>query len=147
MMDEYTTVDILLAEDSDADAEMIVRALRKGSVVNQLVRVHDGVEALEFVFREGAFSHRGSDQPKLILLDLKMPRLGGIDVLRRLKADERTKVIPIVMLTSSAEERDIVESYNLGVNSYLVKPVNFSTFTDVVAQAGLYWAVMNRLPK
>jgi two-component system, response regulator len=147
MMDEYTTVDILLAEDSDADAEMIVRALRKGSVVNQLVRVHDGVEALEFVFREGAFSHRSNDQPKLILLDLKMPRLGGIDVLRRLKADERTKVIPIVMLTSSAEERDIVESYNLGVNSYLVKPVNFSTFTDVVAQAGLYWAVMNRLPK
>ena len=145
-MDEYTTVDILLVEDSDADAEMIVRALRKGSVVNRLVRVRDGVEALEFVFREGDFSQRIDGQPKLILLDLKMPRLGGIDVLRRLKADERTKVIPIVMLTSSAEERDIVESYHLGVNSYLVKPVNFSTFTDVVSQAGLYWAVMNRLP-
>jgi DNA-binding response OmpR family regulator len=80
------------------------------------------------------------------MLDLKMPRLGGIDVLRRLKADDHTKVIPVVMLTSSAEERDIVESYNLGVNSYLVKPVNFSTFTDVITQAGLYWAVMNRLP-
>lgn len=145
-MDEFTTVDILLVEDSDADAEMIVRALRKGSVVNQLVRVRDGVEALEFVFREGNFAQRINGQPKLILLDLKMPRLGGIDVLRRLKADERTKVIPIAMLTSSAEERDIVESYNLGVNSYLVKPVNFSTFTDVVSQAGLYWAVMNRLP-
>ena len=145
-MDEYTTVDILLVEDSDADAEMIVRALRKGNVVNQLVRVRDGVEALEFVFREGNFAQRINGQPKLILLDLKMPRLGGIDVLRRLKADERTKVIPIVMLTSSAEERDIVESYDLGVNSYLVKPVNFSTFTDVVSQAGLYWAVMNRLP-
>jgi CheY-like chemotaxis protein len=146
MMDEFEAADILLVEDSDADAEMIVRALRKGSVVNKLVRVRDGVEALEFVFREGAFSQRGGEQPKLILLDLKMPRLGGIDVLRRLKVDDRTKVIPVVMLTSSAEERDIVESYHLGVNSYLVKPVNFSTFTDVVAQAGLYWAVMNRLP-
>jgi len=145
-MDEFVAADILLAEDSDADAEMIVRALRKGSVVNKLVRVRDGVEALEFVFREGAFGQRTGENPKLILLDLKMPRLGGIDVLRRLKADDRTKVIPVVMLTSSAEERDIVESYNLGVNSYLVKPVNFSTFTDVVAQAGLYWAVMNRLP-
>jgi two-component system response regulator len=146
MTDEFEAADILLVEDSDADAEMIVRALRKGSVVNKLVRVHDGVEALEFVFREGAFSQRSGGQPKLILLDLKMPRLGGIDVLRRLKVDDRTKVIPVVMLTSSAEERDIVESYHLGVNSYLVKPVNFSTFTDVVAQAGLYWAVMNRLP-
>src|SRR5882757_4796014 len=125
---------------------MTIRALRKRSVVNKLVRVRDGVEALEFVFREGAFGQRTGENPKLILLDLKMPRLGGIDVLRRLKADDRTKVIPVVMLTSSAEERDIVESYNLGVNSYLVKPVNFSTFTDVVAQAGLYWAVMNRLP-
>lgn len=145
-MDEFEAVDILLVEDSDADAEMIARALRKGGVVNKLVRVHDGAEALEFVFREGAFGRRSGGQPKLILLDLKMPRVGGIDVLRRLKADEQTKVIPVVMLTSSAEERDIVESYHLGVNSYLVKPVNFSSFTDVVAQTGLYWAVMNRLP-
>jgi two-component system response regulator len=145
-MDEFTAVDILLVEDGDADAEMIFRALRKGSVVNKVVRVRDGVEALEFVFREGGFVGRAGGQPKLILLDLKMPRLGGIDVLRRLKADERTRIIPIVMLTSSAEERDVIESYNLGVNSYLVKPVNFSTFTDVVGQAGLYWAVMNRLP-
>jgi two-component system response regulator len=145
-MDDYTAGDILLAEDSDADAEMILRALRKGSVVNKLVRVHDGVEALDFVFREGAFSQRPIGQPKLVLLDLKMPRLGGIDVLRRLKADARTKVLPIVMLTSSAEERDIIDSYDLGVSSYLVKPVNCATFTDVVAHAGLYWAVMNRLP-
>jgi two-component system response regulator len=146
MSDEFEEVDILLVEDSDADAEMTIRALRKGSVVNRLVRVHDGVEALEFVFREGAFTERSGGRPKLILLDLKMPRLGGIDVLRRLKADAATKTIPVVMLTSSAEERDIVESYHLGVNSYLVKPVNFSMFTDVVSQAGLYWAVMNRLP-
>jgi two-component system response regulator len=146
MMDKFEAVDILLVEDSDADAEMTLRALRKGNVVNQVVRVRDGVEALDFLFRSGAFADRGGGQPKLILLDLKMPRLGGIDVLRRIKSDDLTKVIPVVMLTSSAEERDIVESYHLGVNSYLVKPVNFSMFTDVVSHAGLYWAVTNRLP-
>jgi two-component system response regulator len=145
-MDEFAAVDILLVEDSDADAEMTIRALRKRSLVNRLVRVRDGVEALEFVFREGAFGQRSGGQPKLILLDLKMPRLGGIEVLRRLKANDQTKVIPVVMLTSSAEERDLAESYQLGVNSYVVKPVNFAAFTDVIAQAGLYWAVMNRLP-
>lgn len=144
-MDELQTVDILLVEDSDTDAEMTIRALRKASLANKL-RLRDGVEALEFVFREGSFLQRSGGQPKLILLDLKMPRLGGIEVLRRLKSDSRTKVIPIIMLTSSAEERDIVESYHLGVNSYLVKPVDFAAFTDVITQAGLYWAVMNRLP-
>ncbi|MEA3140759.1 MAG: hypothetical protein QOK23_2928 [Gammaproteobacteria bacterium] len=145
-MKEHEAVEILLAEDSDADAEMIMRSLRKGNLVNQVFRVHDGVEALEFIFREGAYHERRGGNPKLILLDLKMPRLGGIDVLRRLKADDATKVIPVVMLTSSAEDRDIQDSYQLGVNSYLVKPVNFSEFTNVVAQVGLYWAVMNRLP-
>jgi len=146
MTDNFEAADILLVEDSDADAEMTIRALSKGNVVNKVVRVHDGVEALDFLFRAGAFVDRSGAQPKLILLDLKMPRLGGIDVLRRIKADDLTKVIPVIMLTSSAEERDIVESYHLGVNSYLVKPVNFSMFTDVVSHAGLYWAVMNRLP-
>jgi two-component system response regulator len=146
-MDEFTAVDILLVEDSDADAEMILRALRKGGVVNKIARVRDGVEGLEFIFREGEFARRVNGHPKLVMLDLKMPRLGGIDVLRRLKADETTRKIPVVMLTSSAEERDVVESYDLGVNSFLVKPVNFSSFTEVVGQAGLYWAVMNRLPK
>ena len=145
-MDDYEAVEILLVEDSDADAELIVRALRKSNVVNKVVRLRDGVEALEFVFREGAFSERRGAQPRLILLDLKMPRLGGIDVLRRLKADDKEKVIPVVVLTSSAEERDVVESYQLGVNSYLVKPVEFSAFTSVINQTGLYWAVMNRLP-
>jgi two-component system response regulator len=145
-MNEFEAVDILLVEDSDADAEMIIRALRKGGVANKLMRVRDGVEALDFMFREGAFTDRSGIQPRLILLDLKMPRLGGIDVLRRLKANDMTKTTPVVMLTSSAEERDIVESYHLGVNSYLVKPVNFLMFTDVVSQAGLYWAVVNRLP-
>jgi CheY-like chemotaxis protein len=145
-MTEFQAVDVLLVEDSDADAEMVLRALRKGGLVNRIARLHDGVEALEFIFREGAYADRNSAQPKLILLDLKMPRLGGLDVLRRLKADAHAKIIPVVMLTSSAEERDIAECYQLGLNSYLVKPVNFSSFTDVVVQAGLYWAVMNRLP-
>ena len=145
-MNDYEAVEILLAEDSDADAELTTRALRKGNVVNNIVRVRDGVEALEFVFREGAFSQRRGGQPRLILLDLKMPRVGGIDVLRRLKADEKTKLIPVVILTSSAEEQDVLESYRLGVNSYLVKPVEFSAFTAVISQAGLYWAVLNRIP-
>jgi CheY-like chemotaxis protein len=146
-MNEFEAVDILLVEDSDADAEMIIRALRKGGVANKLMRVRDGVEAIDFMFREGAFTDRSGIQPRLILLDMKMPRLGGIDVLRRLKANVLTKTTPVVMLTSSAEERDIVESYNLGVNSYLVKPVNFLMFTDVISQAGLYWVVVNRLPR
>jgi two-component system response regulator len=145
-MTEISAGDILLVEDSDADAEMITRALRKGGLVNRVSRAHDGVEAIEYVFREGAFEHREDGHPKLILLDLKMPRLDGIEVLRRLKSDPKTKMIPVVMLTSSAEERDIIESYHLGLNSYLVKPVSFSAFTDVVVQAGLYWAVTNRLP-
>jgi two-component system, response regulator len=145
-MDDFEAIEILLVEDSDADAELIVRALRKSNVVNQVVRLRDGVEALEFVFREGAFSQRRGGQPRLILLDLKMPRLGGIDVLRRLKSDEAIKMIPVVVLTSSAEEQDVVNSYKLGVNSYLVKPVEFSAFTDIIGQIGLYWAVMNRIP-
>jgi two-component system response regulator len=145
-MNDFEAVEILLVEDSDADAELITRSLRKSKVVNRLVRVRDGVEALEFVFREGSFEGRGGGQPRLILLDLKMPRLGGIDVLRRLKADEHTRVIPVVVLTSSAEEQDVLESYKLGVNSYLVKPVAFADFTQVIAQTGLYWAVMNRIP-
>jgi two-component system response regulator len=145
-MDEFEAVEILLVEDSDADAELIARALRKGNIVNHVVRVRDGVEALDFVFREGSFKDRRGDQPRLILLDLKMPRLSGLDVLRRLKADESAKLIPVVVLTSSAEEQDVLESYKLGVNSYLVKPVAFADFTNVIGQTGLYWAVMNRVP-
>jgi len=145
-MNEFEAVEILLVEDSDADAEMTTRAIRKGNVVNRLVRVRDGVEALEFVFREGAYSQRSGGNPRLILLDLKMPRLGGIDVIRRLKADQTTKTIPVVVFTSSAEEKDVVESYQLGVNSYLVKPVDMTAFTNVITQTGLYWAVMNRMP-
>jgi two-component system response regulator len=145
-MDELGTADILLAEDSDADAELTLRALRKGNLVNKVLRVRDGVEAIEYMFREGQFLNRPGGNPRLVLLDMKMPRLGGLDVLRRLRSDERTKFIPVVVLTSSAEDRDIIESYHLGVNSYLVKPVNFAEFTQVVAHLGLYWAVLNRIP-
>jgi two-component system, response regulator len=145
-MDDLVAADILLAEDSDADAELTLRALRKGNLLNKIVRVRDGVEALEYLFHEGDFLKRPGGNPKLVLLDMKMPRLSGLDVLRRLKADERTKLIPVVVLTSSAEDRDIIESYQVGVNSYLVKPVDFAEFTQVVAQVGLYWAVLNRMP-
>jgi CheY-like chemotaxis protein len=125
---------------------MTIRALRKRKLTNHLLRVKDGVEALEFIFGSGAWADRPPARPKLILLDLKMPRLDGIDVLKRLKADERTKLIPIVMLTSSSEERDVIDSYRLGVNSYLVKPVDFAEFIEVVSHAGLFWAVLNRVP-
>lgn len=146
-MDELTAVEILLVEDSTYDAEMTIRALKKHKLANQLVWVKDGVEALDFIFCTGAYAHRPLGHPRLILLDIKMPRLDGIDVLRRLKSDDATKAIPVVMLTSSAEEKDVVESYHLGVNSYLVKPVDFGAFMDVVAHAGLYWAVMNTVPR
>jgi two-component system, response regulator len=145
-MDDFEAIEILLVEDSDADAELVLRALRKGGVVNKVMRLRDGVEAMDFLFREGAFNQRSGGQPRLVLLDLKMPRLGGIDVLRRLKVDERTRMIPVVVLTSSAEEQDVAESYRLGVNSYLVKPVEFTAFTSVITKAGLYWAVMNQAP-
>jgi two-component system response regulator len=145
-MDDFGTVEILLVEDSDADAELILRALRKGNIVNKVVRVRDGVEALDFVFREGTFKDRNQSLLRLILLDLKMPRLSGLDVLRRLKGDETARNIPVVVLTSSAEEQDVAESYKLGVNSYLVKPVAFADFTNVISHTGLYWAVMNRIP-
>ena len=145
-MSDLEVVEILLVEDSDADAEMTIRALKKHKLTNKVVWVKDGVEALDFVYRTGAYSKRRDGHPKLILLDIKMPRLDGIDVLRRLKSDAKTRVIPVAMLTSSAEERDMVESYQLGANSYLVKPVDFGAFIEVVSHAGLYWAVMNRTP-
>jgi CheY-like chemotaxis protein len=143
-MDDFKTVEILLAEDNPNDAELTMRALRKNNLANNLVWVKDGEQALDFIFSTGTYSNRIKGHPRLIMLDLKMPKVNGIEVLQRIKSDEVTKIIPVVMLTSSAEERDIVESYKLGVNSYLVKPVDFTKFVDVVANAGLYWAVMNK---
>jgi CheY-like chemotaxis protein len=145
-MNEAEIVEILLVEDSATDAEMTIRSLKRHGLANLLVWVKDGAEALEFIYCTGAFAGRRNGHPKLVLLDLKMPKVDGIEVLMRLKSDEHTRPIPIVMLTSSAEESDIVKSYQLGVNSYLVKPVDFIKFTEVVVQVGLYWAVLNHVP-
>lgn len=144
-MDNLKTVEILLAEDNPTDAELTIRALRKNNLANNLVWVKDGAQALDFIFCKGAYAERGNGLPRLIMLDLKMPKVSGIEVLQQIKSDEHTKIIPVVMLTSSAEERDIIESYKLGVNSYLVKPVDFTQFIAVVSEAGLYWAVMNKV--
>jgi two-component system, response regulator len=145
-MSELEPVEILLVEDSHTDAEMTIRALKKQGLANCVTWVKDGAEALDFVFRQGAYAARPEAQPKLVLLDLKMPKVDGIEVLRRLKQDARTAFIPVVMLTSSAEDSDMVKSYQLGVNSYLVKPVEFDRFIEEISKAGCYWAIMNRVP-
>jgi two-component system response regulator len=139
-MDE--AVDILLVEDNPDDAGLTIRALRKHKLANNLVHLTDGEEALNFLFGEGK-----NNMPKLILLDLKMPKVDGIEVLRRIKTDAEKKIIPVVILTSSKEERDIVESYKLGVNAYIVKPVDFEKFVKAVSDLGLFWLVLNQPPK
>ena len=145
-MDQFSSVDILLVEDNPADAELTIRALRKGNLANHITWVKDGAEALDFIFRDGAYAGRPDQNPKLILLDIKLPNVDCIEVLKRIKGDERTRVIPVVMVTSSAEGRDIAESYKLGVNSYVVKPVEFDQFSETVAKAGFYWMLVNRTP-
>ena len=145
-MTGYEYVEILLVEDNPTDAELAIRALRKKNLANNLVWVRDGAEALDFVFCKGQYQGRTNGSPKLILLDLKLPKVDGIEVLRSLKSDPGTRTVPVVMLTSSQEERDIVESYALGVNSYIVKPVDFSKFLDMVSQVGLYWSLVNKVP-
>lgn len=143
-MDLLQHVDILLAEDSATDAEMTIRAMRKRGLANNLVWVKDGREALDFLLRTGAYAARANVLPKLILLDIKMPRLDGTEVLRYIMNDEHLRTIPVVMLTSSAEEQDIVESYKLGANSYIVKPVDPEEFYRIVSDAGLYWMLVNK---
>ena len=145
-MDELKPVDILLVEDNAADAEMTLRALRKRNLSNQVHWVKDGPEALDYLFFRGAYGKRASGNPKIVLLDLKMPKMDGIEVLRKIREDDRTRLVPVVMLTSSAEENDIVRSYELGVNSYIVKPVEFDKFVEEVSKLGVYWAIMNRVP-
>lgn len=145
-MNGFEHVEILLVEDNPTDAELTMRALKKKNLANNLVWVKDGVEALDFIFCKGQFQDRVSSTPKLILLDLKLPKIDGIEVLRVLKSDAKTKTVPVVMLTSSNEERDIVESYQLGVNSYIVKPVDFDKFLEMVSQVGLYWSLVNKVP-
>ena len=140
-------VEILLVEDNPNDVELTLHALKEHHLGNRIEVVRDGAEALEFIFNAGAYAHRSPDQhPKVILLDLKLPKVDGLEVLRRLKSDPRTRMIPVVVLTSSREERDIVESYKLGVNSYIVKPVDFEQFTEAVRNLGLYWLLLNQPP-
>ncbi len=136
-------VDILLVEDSVADAEMTLRTLKRQGVVNTVEWVRDGVEAIDYLFRENQFAAREPGMPKLVLLDLKMPRMDGLQVLARMSSDERTRAVPVVMMTSSREEGDVLASYELGVNSYVVKPVDFSEFAERVVQVGLYWMMAN----
>ncbi|HEX7951794.1 MAG TPA: response regulator [Burkholderiales bacterium] len=146
-MVDYDQVEILLAEDNPRDAEMTMRALRKINFINKVHWVKDGEEALHYLLRTGEYSDRAaSKSPKVVLLDIKMPKVDGIEVLRRVKADDSLKGIPIVVMTSSNEERDIFESYRLGVNSYIVKPVEFAAFVETVANIGLYWILTNRAP-
>jgi CheY-like chemotaxis protein len=143
-MEEFDQVDILLVEDNPLDAELTMRGLRDQKVANNITWVKDGEEALDYVFRRGQYAKRTDTGPRLILLDLKMPRVGGIEVTRAIKADERTRRIPIVIMTSSKEDSDIVNSYNLGANSYIVKPLDFDTLAEVARQAGFYWLAINR---
>jgi CheY-like chemotaxis protein len=144
---DYDNIELLLVEDSEHDAEMTIRALRRGHLTNKLFWVKDGTEALDFVRCQGAFSGRNPRElPKLVLLDLKMPLLGGIEVLRELKADPKTSDIPIVVMTSSNQDRDVTESYRLGVNGYVTKPVQLAAFMEAVAQIGMYWLQTNQRP-
>jgi len=139
-------VEILLVEDNPNDAELAIRALKKQNLGNNLIHVEDGAEALDFIYGMGKYSSRNTNNiPKVILLDLKLPKIGGIEVLQKVKADARTKSIPVVVLTSSAEDPDIKKCYELGANSYIVKPVQFDNFAKTIANIGLYWVVVNKI--
>lgn len=144
----HSLVEILLVEDNPNDAELTIRALNKHNLGNNLVHVNDGAEALDFIFARGEYSgNKIENTPKVILLDIKMPKVDGLEVLKQIKSDDRTKKIPIVMMTSSKEEQDVIKSYSYGVNSYVVKPVEFEEFAKAVADLGLYWLITNQSPK
>ena len=142
-----TPLEILLVEDNLNDAELAIHALHKRNFSNNLIHVQDGQAALDFLFGTGPYPGRNVSQlPKVVLLDLKLPKVDGIEVLRRLRADERTRLLPIVVLTSSREERDVIQTYELGVNSYIVKPVEFENFSEAVSNLGMYWLLLNESP-
>jgi|SRR5882757_5202089 len=141
-------IEILLVEDNQDDLDLTLRSLRKANLANRIQVVRDGAEALEFIFCQGTHAGRKIEsRPKVILLDLKLPKVDGMEVLKRVKNDPRTKMIPVVMLTSSKEQRDVIESYHLGANSYIVKPVNFEGFAAAVQELGMYWLLLNQPPK
>ena len=137
---------ILLVEDKARDAELTLAALEEHNLANEVVVVRDGVEALDYLYRRGEFAGRAPELPVMVLLDIKMPRLNGLEVLRTIKADPQLKRLPVIMLTSSREEPDLVQAYELGVNAYVVKPVDFRQFSDAVEQIGVFWAILNELP-
>ncbi len=147
MDDTVKEVEILLVEDNPTDAELAIRALKRSNFANKLVWVKDGAEALDFIFATGVYNGRQvANGPKVILLDLRLPKVDGMEVLRRVKNDERTRTIPVVVLTSSKEDRDVAESYQLGVNSYISKPVEFDEFAKTVSELGMYWLLVNHPP-
>jgi two-component system response regulator len=143
-MKEFEHVEILLAEDNPHDAELAIRGLEKQKLANSITWVKNGEEALDYVFRRAAYAGRTDSGPRLILLDLKMPKVDGIEVTRVVKSDERTRHIPVVIMTSSKEEKDVANSYSCGANSYIVKPLDFASLIEVAAQVGFYWLAINR---
>jgi CheY-like chemotaxis protein len=146
-MTNLNEIEILLVEDNPNDVELTLRALKKYNLANKVHVVKDGAEALDYLFANEIYANRDiSQSPKVVLLDLKLPKVDGLEVLRQVKSDERTKTIPVVVLTSSREEQDMIESYKLGVNSYIVKPVDFDKFLDAVGELGLYWLLLNEQP-
>jgi CheY-like chemotaxis protein len=145
-MDNLKEVEILLAEDDSGDAELTLRALRRNNLANKVHWVKDGAQALDYIAGTGAYAGRDPALPRLVMLDLKMPKVDGIEVLRALKSNPATRTIPVVIMTSSNEEKDVVATYELGVNSYIVKPVQFEAFLETVAKIGLYWVLTNRVP-
>ena len=146
-MTQDDIVEIILVEDNPDDAALTIRALKKQNLANRLVHLKDGAEALDFIFATGTYEGRNTNHfPKVILLDLKMPKVNGIEVLQKLKSEPSTRTIPVVILTSSAEDPDIKQCYDLGANSYIVKPVEFEEFTRKISDLGMYWAVLNKAP-
>jgi two-component system response regulator len=146
-MTSLEDVEILLVEDNPNDVELTLRALQKQNLAGKVFVVKDGAEALDFLFATGLYATRNvENRPKVVLLDLKLPKVDGIQVLRKIKSDARTRHTPVVMLTSSQEERDVLETYNLGVNSYIVKPVDFNNFVHAVSELGMYWGMLNKIP-
>ena len=147
MIENDSIVEILLVEDNPRDVELTLRALKKNNFANHVHVVKDGEEALEFIFANGAYEGRKKqDLPRVIFLDLKLPKVDGLEVLRKIKSDKTTRMVPVVVMTSSQEEQDMVESYNLGVNSYVVKPVDFDKFLQSVSDLGMYWLLLNKAP-